>query len=205
MNFRKRYIIISVVFLTIYYFIGENGGMGKLLIEFIVEKSKYIKYINEPVLKLATDFVPENIEVLMILLSFYLCIYFVIKYKQPILNWHYSTRVGRLHYEIYHIEYEKLIKLVFNIVAVASIQMFYLYNNAVEYGKCSTGRAIRRTYGPARENAVMALFGGGTLADNAGGKALGYESFFIIFIYVLITLYFVKIIKLKLGKYIYKR
>ena len=200
MILRKRDLFYTIIFLVIYITIVEYGGFGKIIIEFITEKSSLIKYINEPILNFITVFVPKHIESIIITLYFYISIYFVIKYKQTILDWYYSNNVERLHYEIYYIEYDELRKLIFKIFLVASIQMFYIYNIAVEYGKCSTGKSIRLTYGGARENAVMALFGGGTIANDAGGKALGYEALVVIFFYVFISLFFIKKGKVKIKE-----
>lgn len=56
-----------------------------------------------------------------------------------------------------------------------------MYNGAVRFGLCSTQTPIRNTFGIARDNAVLALYGGGSLA--AGGRGIVGGEFVFSFVH----------------------
>ena len=56
-----------------------------------------------------------------------------------------------------------------------------MYNGAVSFGCCSTNTRIIDTHGIARDNAVLALYGGGSLA--AGGRGIVGGEFVFSFVH----------------------
>lgn len=58
-------------------------------------------------------------------------------------------------------------------IIAADAVVYAMYNGAVRFGRCSTQTPIKNTFGIAQYNAVMALYGGGSLATGGRGVAGG--------------------------------
>lgn len=58
-------------------------------------------------------------------------------------------------------------------IIAADVVIHAMYNSAVRFGRCSTQTPIKNTFGIARDYAVLALYGGGSLATGGKGVAGG--------------------------------
>ncbi|MCT4584582.1 MAG: hypothetical protein N4A54_06625 [Peptostreptococcaceae bacterium] len=99
---------------------------------------------------------------------------------------------------------KNFIFFIWTLFVIITSELVLFYSTIINYGKASTGTALKDLHGITLQNGFIALLGNGSVKTDGNGMVFGYKVLLVIFIFLLFKKYIVADIK-KLMKYLFKK